>query len=115
VQATASGNTVVWTPGSGNKFRILSLVIQVTANASLASGAVETISFQDATTGMPIAVDVFIPTTAVTAAAGDAFSQTISLGAFGILSAAANNVFNVNLSTALATGNVRIIAMGTEE
>jgi hypothetical protein len=46
---------------------------------------------------------------------GDGLEQQLDLGVFGILSAAANNVLNVNLSVALATGNVRIIAMGTEE
>jgi hypothetical protein len=114
-QATASGNTAVWTPLTGNKFRVLKLVIMVTANASLASGGVETITFQDASTGLGISVDVYIPTTAVTTTAGDAYTQTIDLGYCGIGSAAANNALNVNLSTALATGNVRVIAMGTEE
>jgi hypothetical protein len=115
VQATASGNTAVWTPGSGNKFRLLKVFVEVTDNASLASGAVLTISFQDATTGMPIAFDVFVPTTAVTTVIGDGLEQELDLGGFGILSAAANNVLNVNLSAALASGNVRVIAMGTEE
>ncbi len=115
VQATASGNTAVWTPGTGNKFRILKVMVQVTDNASLAAGAVLTVSFQDNTTAMPIAFDIFVPTTAVTTTAGAAFTQELDLGEFGILSAAANQAFNVNLSAALATGNVRVIAMGTEE
>jgi hypothetical protein len=115
VQATASGNTAVWTPGSGNKFRLLKVFVELTDNASIASGAVVTISFQDSSTAMPIAFDVFIPTTAVTTVIGDGLEQELDLGAFGILSAAANNVLNVNLSTVLATGNVRVIAMGTEE
>lgn len=115
VQATASGNTAVWTPGSGNKFRLLKLLVQVTANASLASGGVLTISFQDSSTSINITFDVFVPTTAVTTAIGDGLDQELDLGGFGILSAAANNVLNVNLSSALATGNVRVIAMGTEE
>ena len=115
VQATASGNTAVWTPGSGNKFRLLKLFVQVTANASLASGGVLTISFQDSSTSINIAFDVFVPTTAVTTVIGDGLDQELDLGYFGVLSAAANNVMNVNLSSALATGNVRVITMGTEE
>lgn len=115
IQATASGNTAVWTPGTGNKFRLLKLFVQLTDNASLASGAVLTISLQDSTTAMPIAFDVFVPTTAVTTTIGDGLEQELDLGDFGIQSAAANNVLNVNLSAALATGNARIIAMGTEE
>jgi len=114
-QATASGNTAVWTPGSGNKFRLLKVFVEVTDNSSLASGAVLTINFQDATTSINISFDVFVPTTAVTTVIGDGLEQELDLGDFGILSAAANNVLNVNLSVALATGNVRIITMGTEE
>lgn len=115
VQATATGNTAVWTPGSGNKFRLLKVFIELTDNASLSAGAVLTISFQDGTTAMPIAVDVFVPTTAVTTVVGVGIEQLLDLGPFGIQSAAANNVLNVNLSAVLATGNVRVIAMGTEE
>jgi hypothetical protein len=115
VQATASGNTTVWTPTSGKKFRLLKLFVEVTDNASLASGAVLTINFQDATTSINISFDVFVPTTAVTTVVGDGLEQELDLGNFGILSAAANNVLNVNLSAALATGNCRVIAMGTEE
>jgi hypothetical protein len=115
VQATASGNTAVWTPGSGNKFRLLKVFVELTDNASLSSAGVLTISFQDGTSAMPIAFDVFVPGTAVTTVIGDGLEQELDLGSFGILSATANNVLNVNLSTALTTGNVRVIVMGTEE
>lgn len=114
-QATASGNTAVWTPTSGKKFRLLKLFVEVTDNSSLAAGAVLTLNFQDATTSINISFDVFVPTTAVTTVIGDGLEQELDLGDVGILSAAANNVLNVNLSAALATGNVRVIAMGTEE
>ncbi len=114
--ATASGNTAAWTPTTGKKFRLLRYQIELTANVSLAAGAVITISFQDATTAMPIAHDVYVPTTAVTTTAGDAYnSGWIDLGGLGILSATANNVLNVNLGSALATGNCRVNVAGTEE
>jgi hypothetical protein len=115
VQATASGNTAVWTPGTSNKFRLLKLFVQLTYNASLTTGAVFTITFQDGTTGMPISFDLYVPTVAVTTVIGDGFSQELDLGEFGILSATAGNAFNVNLSATLQTGNVRVISMGTEE
>jgi hypothetical protein len=115
VSATASGNTAIWTPGSGNKFRLLQLFIQVSDNASLAAGGVLVVDIQDATTSTNITFSVFVPTTAVTTVIGDGAEISLNLGAFGILSAAANNVLNVNLSSALATGVCRIIAMGTEE
>jgi hypothetical protein len=115
VQATASGATTVWTPGSGNKWRLLKLYVEVTQNASLAAGAVLTITFLDSAAAIPIAFDVFVPTTAVTTAVGAALDVLVDLGQFGILSSTANNTFRVNLSAALATGNVRINAMGVEE
>jgi hypothetical protein len=115
VQATASGATTVWTPGTGNKWRLLKLYVEVTQNASLAAGGVLTITFLDTAAAVPIAFDVFVPTTAVTTTTGAALDVELDLGAFGILSAAANNTFRVNLSSALVTGNVRVNAMGTEE
>lgn len=115
VSATTSGNTAIWTPGTGNKFRLLKLFIQVTDNASLASGAVLTVDIQDSSTTTNITFSVFVPTTAVTTVIGDGAEIQLDLGQFGILSAVANNVLNVNLSVALATGVCRIIAMGTEE
>ena len=115
VSATASGNTAVWTPGSGNKFRLLKLFVEVTDNASLAAGGVLTIDIQDSSTTTNITFSVFVPTTAVTTVIGDGAEIQLDLGQFGILSAAANNVLNVNLSSALASGVCRIIAMGTEE
>jgi hypothetical protein len=116
VSTAALGNTAVWTPTSGKKFRLLKLMVLVTDNASLASGGVLAIDIQDATTSTNLTFSVFIPTTAVTTVPGDAFnSGWIDLGGIGILSALANNVLNVNLGTALATGACRVIAAGTEE
>jgi hypothetical protein len=115
VAATASGNTAIWTPGSGNKFRLLKLFIEVTDNASLAAGGVLTIDIQDATTSTNITFSVFVPQTAVTTVIGDGAEIQVDLGSLGILSAAANNVLNVNLSSALVTGVCRIIAQGVEE
>ena len=113
--AAGTGNTAVWTPGSGNKFRLLKAFVQISDNASVAAGTVVSIQFIDSATNMPVVVDIFIPTTAVTTAVGTGLTTTIDLGAFGIQSATANNVLNVALTTALAGGSVRIITMGTEE
>jgi hypothetical protein len=118
VQATATGNTAIWTPGSGNKFRLMKYQIEATGNLALTAAGVLTVSFQDATTGMPIAHDIYVPATAFTS--GQAYnSGWVDLGAFGILSAAANNALNVNLSFALTgaggAGNIRVNVCGTEE
>ena len=115
-QATASGNTALWTPTSGKKFRLMRLFVQVTANAYLDSGAgVLTVTFQDATTGINLAFDVYLPAASVSAPLGDAFaSGWIDLGN-GVLSATANNVLNINLSGKVDAGNVRVTCCGTEE
>jgi hypothetical protein len=89
------------------------LMVQITGNATITSGAVLTVSFQDSTTATNIAMDCFVPASALTAA-DDFISPWIDLGN-GYLSAAANNVLNVNLSSALAAGNARIFVCGTEE
>lgn len=111
--ATASGNTAVWTPTSGKKFRLMGYIIYVTNDASLASAGDIDITFQDATTGLGFGFSLFVPSAAGTTI-GQNDSKWISLGN-GYLSGTANNVLNVNLSTALATGKVRITAIGTEE
>jgi hypothetical protein len=114
--ATASGDTAVWTPTSGKRFRLLRLMVIVTDNASLASGAVLTIELRDAAAAVGLTFDVFVPTTAVTTVAGNAFSSGwVDLGGVGVLSTAINQVLNVNLSAALVTGNVRVVVAGTEE
>lgn len=109
--ATASGNTALWTPTTGKKFRLMRLVFQLTGNAAQSVAGVLTIDLQDNTTSTNISFSAFVP-----GVAGTTFAdyQYIDLGN-GILSAAANNVLNINLSSALTSGNVRIIAMGTEE
>lgn len=115
VQASAAGSTALWTPGANNKFRILKVFIDLTDNASLAVAGVLTIQLFDGANPLPIAVDAFVPV-AAGGVAGDALHiGMMDLGCFGILSAAVNNVLNVNLSVALVTGNVRVIVAGTEE
>ena len=89
--------------------------VQVTAAAALASAGVLTITFQDSSTGIPIAFDVYLPASSISTPLGDAFSSGwIDLGN-GVLSATANNVLNINLSGTVSTGNVRVTCCGTEE
>jgi len=111
--ATALGDTAVWTPAAGKKFRLMRFLIQVTANAALAAGGLLEILLRDATTATGLAHSYFVP-----GAAGTVFGEQggtwIDLGN-GFLSAAANNVLNVNLSVALTAGEVRVVACGTEE
>jgi hypothetical protein len=93
-------------------------MVQVPANVSFAARAVLTVSFQDGTTALNLAFDVFLGQTAPveTASSEQPNFDTgwIDLGE-GILSAAANNVLNINLSAALNAGTVRVTCCGTEE
>ena len=115
---TVSANSAVWTPGSGNKFRLLGLQITAQGLGATATGLV-TVSFQDATTGITFGTyDVDIPAVASLISGTDEISGGfVNLGAFGILSAAANNVLNFNISSALtgAVGTYRVNVCGTEE
>jgi hypothetical protein len=112
--ATASGDTALWTPTSGKKFRLMRFILQITADAATSGGADIDIILRDATTGLAAALTVFVP-----AAAGTTFGATVTTGWIdwgnGYLSTAANNVLNINLSAALTSGKVRAIAVGTEE
>ena len=112
--STTTTGATVWTPAVGKKFRLMKFKIQVTGNASLAAAAVVNIRLQDAAAGMNLDHQVFIGNVA---GAGllDYDSGWITLDN-GILSAAANNALQFNLSGAtLATGQVNVIAFGTEE
>lgn len=111
--ATASGDTALWTPTSGKKFRLMRYIIHVTGGATLAAGADLDIVLRDATTALNLGHSLYVPTAAGTALGG--FSTGwINLGN-GPLSAANNNVLNVNLSAALTAGKVRVTCCGTEE
>jgi hypothetical protein len=113
-QFTSAGNAVIWTPASGKSFRLQRYLVEVTQNASQLLQGVLTVSFQDGVTPMPFAHDVYVPST------GLRVFQPVSpgwidLGSNGYLSLAPNNVLNVNLSSSLNAGNVRVIACGIEQ
>ena len=118
VSAATTGNSAVWTPGSGNKFRLLGYQITAQGLAATSTGVV-TVSFQDSASAINIGTyDVDVPAvagvvTGVMQISGDA----VYLGTFGVLSAAANNVLNFNISAAGAgtVGTYRVTVWGTEE
>lgn len=111
---TASGNTAVWTPAAGKKFRLMRYCIAVTGNAAQSSAGVVTIKFQDGTTDVGLNHSAFVPATAGTTMGSDFNTGWVDLGN-GILSAAANNVLNLNLTATLTNGNARVTVAGTEE
>lgn len=112
---STTGNSALWTPTSGKKFRLQRFQVIVTSNAATSGGAVITIGLQDATTDIGVSQAAFVPSTAVTTGGVQILhSGWIDLGN-GFLSAAANNVLNINLSAALTSGVVNVVAVGTEE
>ncbi len=110
----ASGNTAVWTPAASKRFRLLRYKIDVSQDAAQSSGGVITIGLQDNTTDLGLSQSVFVPGTAATTMGSGWTSGWIDLGN-GKASAAINQNLHVNLSAALTSGTVRVIACGTEE
>jgi hypothetical protein len=113
-QVVNVGTTGIWTPASGNSFRLLGYIVEVTPNASQMNGGVITVTLEDGSTSMPFAHDIFIPSTALKTYTCYR-SGWIDLGSVGYLSIAANNVLGVKLTAALVTGNVRVLLSGVEE
>lgn len=116
VAATAAGNTAVWTPTAGKKFRLMGFNITAQGLAATATAAI-TVSFQDAAVAMPVAFDVDVPAVAGVVSGITQVSGGLNDYGNGILSAAANNVLNFNISAAGAgtVGTYRINVIGTEE
>lgn len=112
--ATAAGNTSVWTPAAGKKFRLMGFTIEVTETATQAAAGVNDLTLQDSGAAIGLGFSPWIPAAALTAQQAGYLSGQVQLGN-GYLSAAANNVLQINLSTALTAGKVRVNAWGTEE
>lgn len=114
VSTAATGSTALWTPGAGNKFRVLGYRIQVTALATAAAGADLKISLLDAAADLGLSSFVTIPVAAGTT--GLLYdSGWIDVGYYGLPSAAINNVLNLNLSFALTGGQVNCCVSGNED
>lgn len=114
VQANASGDTAVWTPAAGKKFRLQGFRIQIGGDATISPAATVTFVLRDNVTAIAFTKIVIYVPVAVTP--GEVYqSPWLFIPNGGILSAAANNVLNMNLSAALAAGNVQVATMGTEE
>lgn len=115
VATAAAGNTAIWTPTGGKKFRLMRWRYTATENCTFAVGANLTISLFDGAAGATGQVDdITVPAVALATSGQLASSPWIDLGN-GYQSVAANNVLNVNLSAALVTGTIRVQVAGTEE
>jgi hypothetical protein len=115
VGTAANGNTALWTPAAGKKFRLLRYMLTITDNATQAAPGTVTVSLFDGAAGATGQVhDVFVPAVGLVNTGSLYSSGWIDLGN-GVLSGVANNTLNVNLSAALTAGNVRVMVAGTEE
>lgn len=114
VTTAATGSTAVWTPALNNKFRLLRYRVIVGASAIMAAATDLTIKLLDSATDIAQNVIVRIPAAALGSGV-NYDSNWIDLGAFGVLSAAANNALNVNLSAALTGGLIQVMVAGVEE
>lgn len=112
VAATASGNTALWQPGSGNRWRLQRVKIDLSGDAAIDSGGVLTIELRDGSTAIGVTQSPYVPATGGTALGGWS-SGWIDLGN-GIQSSANNQDLNVNLSAALTAGTCRVVACGTQ-
>jgi hypothetical protein len=108
---TAVGPTPIWTPAVGKRFRLMGYTIDVAGTA--AATGTQRIELLDAAAIIRnhLAAVIQTPTASIS---GGADHMGADLGQ-GELSAAANNVLNVTLSFAMATGGVAINVWGTEE
>ena len=102
VIASAAGNTAIWTPSAGKKFRLRA----VAWTFGLLNATQPLILLNDAGT-------IITYLTAIPSTGGTLQSGYMLLPDRGILSSAANNVLNVNINAASA--GIAITVFGTEE
>jgi hypothetical protein len=101
------GDTAVWTPSTGKRFRWMGFSVVVDPATTTAAGSLVTIK-----DGATIIDDVIaLPV----AASNIPFRSFGFLQGNGYLSTAVGNVLNVNLSAAATAGGVYVNVWGTEE
>lgn len=113
--ANVSGtSTVIWTPASGQRYRLRAVTLALSANATLAAAGVTTLTLTDGASGTPIlSVPLWLPATALTNTLG-ALVSSVLLPANGYLGTAGNSLYAA-LSTALSSGTLAVNAYGNEE
>jgi hypothetical protein len=114
VIAYESGLTPIWTPVAGNRFRLLALDVTLTGAATTAVAGACQVDIRDGAVTQLFSWTPYV-NNAVIVGTGTYIDKTIIFADNGWLSAAINNVLNVNLGVALATGVVAVSAFGTEE
>ena len=108
--ASAAGNTAVWTPASGKKFRLMGFIL--VPSAGLAAAGQTLLKLTDGATDWGMDLLIYLPIAASIVAQAPII---VNLPGNGHLSTTADNVLNANLSAALTAGAFSITAWGTEE
>lgn len=108
VVVTAAGDTTIWTPTSGKKFRLMGL--SISASGTAAALVADLLKIQDGAGGANLWQGLIAVAVTVT---GD--SQIFVDFGQGRLSGAINTVLNANLATAFTAGGAAVNAWGTEE
>jgi hypothetical protein len=104
--ATATvGDTTLWDPAAGKKFRIMGFSWQIGSNATTATTCI--VSLKDGSTGI---LSVFNMGTTTGADSG-----VIMFPGNGYLSTAADNILSITLTAALTAGQIMFNVWGTEE
>src|SRR6266699_2584116 len=85
VATAAVGNTALWTPAAGKKFRLMRYMVTVTDNATQAVLGTLTVSLNDAGAAIGQAHDLFVPAVGIVNAGSLYTSPWLDLGN-GILS-----------------------------
>jgi hypothetical protein len=112
IQASAAGNTVVWTPATGKRFRLLKVWIQPQTDSTLPADADLFVELRDRSVPIGVTTSFYI-LKKFDGTEFPPFEQ--DLGPIGYLSTAVNNLLQVHLSAALSSGGFRVNVMGTEE
>jgi hypothetical protein len=102
----AIGNTAIWTPASGKRFRLLGGVVNVPNTSTSAAGTISALF--DGATASGITLTAIGATTA-------GISYTLTLPSNGYLSTAINNALNLNNSAAYTAGGIIVCVWGVEE
>jgi hypothetical protein len=116
--AVSAGNTALWIPSAGKKFRLLTVRIQPSPDAFIStapgSGQSVLVDLLDGTISLNVQTVFWIPKN-LPASPVNILPMEIDLGTIGYLSQAIGNVLYVNLPVTLTTGFMRVEAFGTEE
>ena len=104
---SAAGNTAIWTPAAGKKFRLIGFSVVVRGDTTTAAGSLVTL-LDGATT-----IDNVCWLATTVATQPNRWSEP--LPGNGYLSAAANNILYANLSAAATAGGIYINVWGCEE